>query len=67
MATSVETPEIRVTLLSGYAGHSESMRRTFRSLGLQKRGASRVLKNVNPILGQINKVIQFVKVEPVSR
>jgi hypothetical protein len=25
--------------------------------------ASRVLPNVNPILGQINKVIQFVKVE----
>jgi len=62
---SFDTSEIKVTLISSYAGHSESIRRTFRSLGLIKRGASRTLPNVNTILGQINKVIQFVKVEPV--
>lgn len=63
---SLDTAEIKVTLLSSYAGQSETIRKTFRSLGLTKKGSSRVLPNVNPILGQINKVIQFVKVEPVN-
>lgn len=63
---TLDTPEIKITLVSSYAGHSESIRRTFRSLGLTKRGSSRVLPNVNTVLGQVNKVIQFVKVEPVK-
>ena len=63
---SIETPEIKITLLSSYAGHSDTIRKTFRSLGLTKIGSSRILPNVATILGQVNKVIQFVKVEAVS-
>jgi large subunit ribosomal protein L30 len=60
---SFNTPKIKVTLVSSYAGQSDSVRKTFVSLGLTKFGSSRVLPNVNSILGQINKVIQFVKIE----
>ena len=63
---SLDTPEIKVTLESSYAGQSDTVRKTFRSLGLTRIGSSRILPNVNTILGQINKVIQFVKVEPVK-
>ena len=63
---SLDTSEIKITLLSSYAGQSDTIRKTFRSLGLTKIGSSRVLPNVNTILGQINKVIQFVKVEAVK-
>ena len=62
---SLETSKIKITLLSSFAGQSETIRRTFRSLGLKKIGSSRTLPNVNTVLGQINKVIQFVKVESV--
>ncbi len=62
---SMETSKIKITLLSSFAGQSETIRRTFRSLGLKKIGSSRTLPNVNTVLGQINKVIQFVKVESV--
>lgn len=64
--TSLNTPNIKVTLVRGFSGRSESQRRTLKSLGLKKIGGSKVLPNVNPILGQINKVIQFIKVEPAS-
>lgn len=63
---SIEGARIKVTLLRGYSGRSESQRRTLLSLGLRKIGHSRIHANVNPILGQINKVIQFVQVEPVD-
>jgi ribosomal protein L30 len=62
----MSTPTIKITLLSSYAGQSDTIRKTFRSLGLTKIGSSKVLPNVNTILGQINKVIQFVKVEEVK-
>jgi len=60
---SIESPKIKVTLCKSLSGRSETQIRTIRSLGLRKIGSSNVLPNVNPILGQINKVIQFVKVE----
>lgn len=60
---SIDNAKLKVTLVRSFAGRSETQRRTLRSLGLSKIGSSRVLPNVNPILGQINKVIQFVKVE----
>lgn len=64
---SLDTPQIKITLTSSYAGQSETIRKTFRSLGLNKKiGSHKILPNVNSILGQINKVIQFVKVEPVN-
>ena len=63
---SVDTPQVKVTLLRSFAGKSETVRRTLRSLGLSRVGSSRVLPNVDPILGQINKVIQLVRVEPVE-
>ncbi len=66
MKQSINTAAIKVTLVSSFAGHSESTRRTFRSLGLKKFGSSRVLPNTNTILGQVNKVIQFVKVESAN-
>jgi large subunit ribosomal protein L30 len=61
---TIDTPQIKVTLMRSLAGCSETQRKTLVSLGLPKRGASRVLPNVNPILGQINKMINFIKVEP---
>lgn len=63
---SLNTSKLKVTLLSSYAGQSDTIRRTFRSLGLTRIGSSRVLPNVNTILGQINKVIQFVKIEETN-
>jgi len=63
---SINTPKIKVTLLRSFAGRSMSQRKTLVSLGLSRMGSSRVLPNVNPILGQVNKVIQFIKVEPAE-
>jgi large subunit ribosomal protein L30 len=60
---SLNSKNIKVTLLRSSAGSSESMKKTLTSLGLKKIGQSRVLPNLNPILGQVNKVIQWVKVE----
>lgn len=59
----LDTPKLKVTLLRSFAGKNENQRRIFRSLGLKKLGAHSVLPNNNCVLGQINKVIQFVKVE----
>jgi len=63
---SLASKNVKVTLLRSFAGRSETQRRTFVSLGLSKIGSSRVLPNTNPILGQINKVIQFVRVEAAN-
>ncbi|BBH53892.1 50S ribosomal protein L30 [Fluviispira sanaruensis] len=63
---TIETKNIKVTLLRSFAGRNESQRKTLVSLGLSKIGSSRVLPNVNPILGQVNKVIQFIRVEPAE-
>lgn len=63
---SFDTPKVKVTLISSFSGRTESQRRTFKSLGLTKIGSSRVLPNTNSILGQINKVIQFIEVVPVE-
>ncbi|KAB8029752.1 50S ribosomal protein L30 [Fluviispira multicolorata] len=63
---SIDTKNIKVTLLRSFAGRNESQRKTLVSLGLSKIGSSRVLPNVNPILGQVNKVIQFIRVEPAE-
>ncbi|MBM3382296.1 MAG: 50S ribosomal protein L30 [Betaproteobacteria bacterium] len=63
---SLNTKNIKVTLLRSSAGRSETQKRTLVSLGLKKIGQSRVLPNLNPILGQVNKVIQWVKVEPAE-
>jgi large subunit ribosomal protein L30 len=63
---SLNSKNIKVTLLRSSAGRSESQKRTLVSLGLKKIGQSRVLPNLNPILGQVNKVIQWVKVEPAE-
>jgi large subunit ribosomal protein L30 len=60
---SLNSKKIKVTLVRSLAGRSESQKRTLISLGLKKIGSSRVLPNLNPILGQVNKVIQWVKVE----
>jgi large subunit ribosomal protein L30 len=62
---SLDTPKIKVTLLRSLAGQKDTIRLTLHSLGLRKIGSSKTLPNVNSILGQINKVIQFVKVESV--
>lgn len=64
--TSLNSANIKVTLVRSLSGRSETQRKTIKSLGLTRVGTSRVLPNVNPILGQINKVIQFIKVEPAS-
>lgn len=62
----LNTPKVKVTLLRGFAGKNENQRRVFVSLGLKKIGSHNVLPNNNCVLGQINKVIQFVKVEGVA-
>ena len=56
---------LKVTLVKSFSGRSEGQRRILSSLGLKRIGSSKVLPNVNPIIGQINKVIQFIKVEEV--
>lgn len=63
---SLDSQKIRIKLVRGYSGRSETQRRTLISLGLRKIGQTRVHANVNPILGQVNKVIQFVQVEPAE-
>lgn len=63
---TIDTPKIKVTLMRSFAGKNYVQRRVFVSLGLKKLGGSRILPNNNCILGQINKVIQFVKVEPAQ-
>ena len=63
---SLNSKNIKVTLLKSSAGRSATQKRTLVSLGLKKIGQSRVLPNLNPILGQVNKVIQWVKVEPAE-
>jgi len=64
--SSLNTKNIKVTLIRSTAGRTESQKKTFVSLGLKKIGQSRVLPNLNPILGQVNKVIQWDKVEPAE-
>ena len=58
--------QVKVTLIRGYSGRTESQIRTLKSLGLKRIGSSKVLPRVNQVIGQINKVIQFVKVEEVN-
>lgn len=62
----LESLKLKVTLVRGFAGKNQSQRRIFTSLGLKKIGSSKILPNNNCILGQINKVIQFVTVETVK-
>lgn len=62
--SEIKAKKIKVTMVRSMAGRSETQRKTLLSLGLRRRGQSRVHNNVNPILGQINKVIQFVQVDP---
>lgn len=64
--SSLNSKNIKVTLIRSTAGRTESQKKTFVSLGLKRIGQSRVLPNLNPILGQVNKVIQWVKVEPAE-
>lgn len=63
---SFETSKIKVTLVRSFAGRNESQIRTLRSLGLTRIGSSRILPNTNSILGQVNKVIQFIQVVPAE-
>lgn len=65
-ATDSAQSKVKVTMMKSFSGRSDTQRKTLRSLGLSRIGTSRVLPNVNPILGQINKVIQYVKVEYVD-
>jgi large subunit ribosomal protein L30 len=64
--TSLNSAKLKITLVRSVAGRSGTQKKTLQSLGLKRIGSSIVLPNVNPILGQINKVIQFVKVEPAQ-
>lgn len=63
---SLNCSKIKITLLRGFAGKNENQRRIFISLGLKKIGSSKILPNTNCVLGQVNKVIQFIKVDPVE-
>jgi large subunit ribosomal protein L30 len=62
----VENSHLKVTQLRSVAGTSDVQRKIMKSLGLKGIGKSNVLPNVNPILGQINKVVHLVKVEGMS-
>lgn len=63
---SLDCKKLKVKLVRGFSGRSETQRRTLISLGLRKIGQTRIHANVNPILGQLNKVIQFIQVEPAE-
>ena len=60
---SIETKHLKVTQLRSIAGTSGLQRKIIKSLGLKGIGKSNILPNVNPVLGQINKVIHLIKVE----
>jgi len=62
----INSSKIKVTLLRSFAGKKECHRRILVSLGLKKIGSSRILNNNNCVLGQINKIIQLVKVESIN-
>lgn len=63
---SFDVKKIEVKLVRGFSGRSETQRRTLLSLGLKKIGQVRVHDNVNTVLGQVNKVINFVEVKPAD-
>jgi large subunit ribosomal protein L30 len=63
---SYDAKMIEVKLVRGLSGRSETQRRTLASLGLRKIGQVRVHQNVNTVLGQVNKVINFVEVKPAN-
>ncbi len=63
---SIDSPKLKVTLMRSFAGKNYNQRRIFVSLGLKKLGGFKILPNNNCVLGQINKVIQFVKVESAN-
>ncbi len=63
---SLDSKKLKVKLVRGFSGRSDTQRKTLISLGLRKIGQTRIHDNVNPILGQINKVIHFIEVEPAD-
>jgi large subunit ribosomal protein L30 len=56
---------LEIKLVRSLAGMKESHIRVIKSLGLRKLGAVKTVKAVNPILGQVNKVIQYLEVNEV--
>ena len=57
------SPKVKVTLHKGLAGLPGQKRLVLRSLGLSRISSSRVHPVNSSLLGQLNKVIQFVTVE----
>jgi large subunit ribosomal protein L30 len=64
--TSINATHLKVIQTRSIAGTSKTQRRIIKSLGLKGIGRSNVLPNLNPILGQLNKVLHMVRVEPAS-
>ena len=61
--SEIRSEFLKVTLVKSAAGRPDTQRKTLRSLKLSRIGSSAVFRNVNPILGQLNKVIHLIKVE----
>lgn len=59
----ITSETIRVTLKRSHIGVNWRLKRVLDSLGLKRIGQSREFRVENGVIGQINKVIQFVAVE----
>ena len=56
---------IKVTLKRSGIGYPERQKKTLLGLGLRKINSSKVLKDIPPVRGMINKVAHLVVVEEV--
>ncbi len=59
----IKHSNVKITLTRSAAGLNSNHKKIVKSLGLSYVGSGVILPNINSIVGQINKIIQFVKVE----
>ncbi len=58
--------KLKVTLVRGLAGKPESHIKAVKSLGLRKRGQSRILEDNPMVRGNIRKAHYLLKVEEIE-
>ncbi|MCS6962220.1 MAG: uL30 family ribosomal protein [Deltaproteobacteria bacterium] len=56
--------KVKVTLLKGLAGKSKHIIATAHSLGLMKRGRSKIFEKIDrPIFGKLQKLKDYIQIE----
>jgi ribosomal protein L30 len=63
----LEKPFLKIKLVRGLSRKNQNVKLVFESLGLRKINQTRVYRNTPSLVGQINKVIQFVQVEELDQ